>query len=233
MGKGESAMKKILSVILMLSLIFALTACGETGSESNTAAPESARDTSAPAAGTSEPTPSSGGKSIVIYFSRAGEQYGVGTIEKGNTEIIAEMIAEKTGSDIFEIEPTDDRYDLSYNDLTDYAKQEQNDNARPEYKGGTDLSAYDTVYLGYPIWWGDLPMIVYTFLESNDFSGKTVYAFCTHAGSGNSGTAGKIEKILPQASVSDSILAIAGTTAQNDRDRARAETEDWLNEIGR
>ena len=76
-------------------------------------------------------------------------------------------------------------------------------------------------------------MIVYTFLESNDFSGKTVYAFCTHAGSGNSGTAGKIEKTLPQASVSDSILAIAGTTAQNDRDRARAETEDWLNEIGR
>ena len=203
-------MKKIISVILVLSLLFAFSACTKTSDEPKTKA-------------------SGGQKVLVVYFSRAGEQYDVGTIKKGNTAIIAEIIAAKTNADIFEIEPTDSRYDLSYDDLTDYAKQEQKDNARPEYKGSIDLSAYDTVYLGYPIWWGDLPMIVYTFLENNDFSGKTVYAFCTHAGSGDAGTAGNIAKAIPNATVNDDVLAIAGTTAQNEQDNAQSKVENWLN----
>ena len=88
-------------------------------------------------------------------------------------------------------------------------------------------------YCCFPIWYGCAPNVVNSFCKAYDFTGKKVAAFATSGGSGNSGTAGKIEKTLPQASVSDSILAIAGTTAQNNRDRARAETEDWLNEIGR
>ncbi|MBE6720723.1 MAG: flavodoxin [Ruminococcaceae bacterium] len=222
-------MKKIISVILILSLLFALSACAKTGSEAETTTPDATQTTTETSGAETEPTGEH--KAVVIYFSRAGEQYGVGTIEKGNTKIVAEMIADKTGADLFEIEPTDSRYDLSYDDLNDYAKKEQADNARPEYKGNINLSSYDTVYLGYPIWWGDLPMIVYSFLENNNFSGKTVYAFCTHAGSGDAGTAGNIAKTIPDAAVSDDLLAIAGTTAQNEQDKALSEVEEWLNEI--
>ena len=229
MGEGESQMKKIVSVLLILTLLFAFAACAKTGSEAETTTPDTTQTTAETSE--AETKPSSEHKALVVYFSRAGEQYGVGTIEKGNTKIVAEMIADKTGADLFEIEPTDSRYDLSYNDLTDYAKQEQKDNARPEYKGSIDLSPYDTIYLGYPIWWGDLPMIVYTFLENNDFSGKTVYAFCTHAGSGDAGTAKNIIKTIPDANVNDNVLAIAGTTAQNEQDKALSEVEEWLDEI--
>jgi flavodoxin len=227
MGKGESLMKKIISVILVLSLIFAFSACAKVSGEKEPITEVQTEQTTK----ASENDTTNESKSIVVYFSRAGEQYGVGTIEKGNTKIVAEMIADKTGADLFEIEPTDSRYDLSYDDLTDYAKKEQADNARPEYKGSIDLSAYDTVYLGYPIWWGDLPMIVYTFLENNDFSGKTVCAFCTHAGSGDAGTARNISKTIPDANVNDNVLAIAGTTAQNEQDKALSEVEEWLDEI--
>ena len=224
-------MKKIVSVLLILTLLFAFSACAKTGSEAETTTSDTMQTASTTSAPEVETEPSSEHKAVVIYFSRAGEQYGVGTIEKGNTKIVAEIIADKTGADLFEIEPTDNRYDLSYDDLTDYAKQEQKDNVRPEYKGSIDLSPYDTVYLGYPIWWGDLPMIVYSFLENNDFSGKTVYAFCTHAGSGDAGTAGNIAKTIPDATVSDDVLAIAGTTTQNEQDKVLAEVEEWLDEI--
>ena len=221
-------MKKIISILLVFTLAFAFAACSANTEKSTTQPDTTQTDVTE---NESKPV-STDSKSIVIYFSRAGEQYGVGTIEKGNTAIIAEMIAEKTNSDTFEIEPTDNRYDLSYNELTDYAKKEQSDNARPEYKGSVDLSQYDTVYLGYPIWWGDLPMIVYTFLENNDFSGKTVYAFCTHAGSGDAGTASDIKKAILDATVNENVLAIEGTTAQNKQDKAKSEVEEWLNELG-
>ena len=91
---------------------------------------------------------------LVIYFSRIGEQYGVGVIEKGNIEIAAEMIAEQTGADIFEIEPEIDNYPLTYNALADMAKQEQNQKARPAYKADemTDLSHYNTIFIGAPVW---------------------------------------------------------------------------------
>ena len=217
MGEGESQMKKVISVILMLILLFAFSACAKTGSEPETTVPDATPTASTSEASETETEPTSEHKAIVVYFSRAGEQYGVGTIEKGNTAIIAEMIAEKTKAD---------------NDLTDYAKQEQKEGARPEYKGSIDLSAYDTVYLGYPIWWGDLPMIVYSFLENNDFSGKTVYAFCTHAGSGDAGTSRNIAKTIPNATVNDNVLAIAGTTAQNEQGKAQSDVENWLKEIG-
>ena len=227
-------MKKVISFAMILSLIFAFAGCGNKADEktvTSQSAQNEAVESNSDTEQAKEETPSAN-KSIVIYFSRAGEQYGVGVIDKGNTAIIAEMIAESTGSDIFEIEPTDNRYDLSYNDLTDYAKKEQNVNARPEYKGSVDLSAYDTVYLGYPIWWGDLPMIVYTFLENNDFSGKTVYGFCTHAGSGSAGTGTKLANTLSGSYVNTDILAIAGTTAQNEQSSAKQSVEEWLSEIG-
>lgn len=169
---------------------------------------------------------------IVVYFSRAGEQYGVGVVEKGNTAVIADMIIDATGADKFEILPKEDNYPKTYYELTEVAKEEQNNNARPELASRIEnFDKCDTVFLGYPIWWGDLPMIVYTFLESYDFDGKTVIPFCTHAGSGLSGTVINIKKALPNAYVKDG-LAIAGTDAQNNKDEVKRSVGEWLKGMG-
>ena len=164
---------------------------------------------------------------LVAYFSRAGENYNVGVVEKGNTEIVAEMIAQETGSDLFKIQ-TIEGYPESYEECTDVAKEEKEENARPELSNAIDdISEYDVIYLGYPIWLGDMPMAVYTFLESYDFSGKTIIPFCTHAGSGLAGTVESIKGICAGASVSDG-LAITGETAQNDSEAARDAVREFL-----
>ena len=90
------------------------------------------------------------------------------------------------------------------------------------------MDQYDTVFIGYPIWWGDLPMVVYTFLESYDFSGKTVIPFCTHEGSGLSGTDRKVANVCPGATVLDG-LAIRGSVAQNKQSDAKSDVVKWLN----
>jgi flavodoxin len=174
---------------------------------------------------TDEPTTAT--SILIAYFSRAGENYNVGVIEKGNTEIVAEMIAEQTGGDLFHIE-TVDSYPENYQECTNVAQQEQRDNARPELSATVaNMDGYDTIYLGYPIWWGDMPMAVYTFLESYDFAGKTIIPFCTHAGSGLAGTVRSITSACPGASV-ESGLAVSGTTAQNDRESTKNAVIQWL-----
>lgn len=174
---------------------------------------------------------SASAKSLVVYFSRTGENYSVGNISEGNTTIIAKMIAEKTGSDTFEIVPSKD-YPKTYKECTDVAKDEQKKNARPAYKGDVDTSTYDTIYIGYPIWWGDMPMVVYTFLERHDLNGKTIIPFCTHEGSGVSGTDGKIRRLYKNATVKQA-LSVRGATAQNERNEAQKAVEEWLGKIGK
>lgn len=175
-----------------------------------------------------EPTPS-GSNILVVYFSRTGEQYGVGVIDEGNTAIVAKMVAEKTGADTFEILPVDDHYPMTYDELTDVAKQEQNEKARPEYitEGLPDLSQYSTIFIGAPVWWGDWPMICYTFFENEDLSGKTLYPFSTHAGSGLSGFDKKLSSAVPGSTVGKG-LAIAGTDCQNNQDNVKSKVNDWL-----
>ena len=169
---------------------------------------------------------------LVIYFSRTGEQYVVGVIDKGNTAIVAEMIAEETGADLFEVLPEDDHYPMTYDALTDVAKQEQNDNARPVYAGEVpDLSQYDTVFIGAPVWWGDWPMIMYTVFENNDFSGKTLIPFSTHEGSGLSGFDKKLQSACPDAEVLKG-LAVRGNDAQNNQEKVRESVSGWLSELG-
>lgn len=169
---------------------------------------------------------------LVIYFSRTGEQYNVGVIDKGNTAIVAEMIAAETGADMFEVLPVDDHYPMTYNKLTDVAKQEQNNNARPAYAGELpDLAQYDTVFIGAPVWWGDWPMILYTVFENNDFSGKKLVPFSTHEGSGLSGFDRKLASACPDAEVLDG-LAIRGNDAQNKPDSVRSSVNDWLAGLG-
>ena len=138
--------------------------------------------------------------SIVIFYSRAGQNYAGGSIrylDKGNTEIAAEMIAERTGADVFRIEPVK-AYSENYSECIDEALHDKNRGARPElrkYPG--DLSSYSTVYLGYPNYWGTMPMVMFTFLEQADLTGITVMPFCTNEGSGMGSSEADIRKLCP------------------------------------
>ena len=171
-------------------------------------------------------------KVLIAYFSRTGEQYSVGNISEGNTAIIAKMIAAKTGGDLFEIKVTKDNYPKGYSALTEYAKAEKQKNARPEIAGKVAKFAdYDTVFIGYPNWWGDMPMPVYTFLESYDFNNKNVVPFCTHEGSGIGGTESSV-KNAAKGSKALKGFAIYGHTAQNERAEAEKKVSQWLKEIG-
>ena len=172
-------------------------------------------------------------KSLVLYFSLAGEQYAVGNIKEGNTAIIAKMIAEQTGADIFELE-TAAAYPINdHKALLDTAKAELNRKARPALKADVpNFDRYDTIYIGYPIWWGDLPMCIYTFMESHQWNGKTVIPFCTHEGSSLAGTESSIRSTCKGATLLKG-LAVRGSTAQNNRTAARKSVQDWLKQIGK
>ena len=168
------------------------------------------------------------GKAIVVYFSHTGENYSVGVITEGNTAKVAKVIAAKTGSDIFEIKEAKP-YPHSYDECIDVAKKELRDKARPEIAGTLpDLAGYQVVYLGYPNWWGDCPMIVYSFLEKSSVEGKTILPFCTHEGSADANTQKKIQVAVPKAPV-NKVLAVRGQDAQNDKDSVKKQIEDWLN----
>ena len=157
-------------------------------------------------------------KTLIAYFSRTGEQYSVGNITKGNTAIVAEIIAEKTGGDLFEIKVVNDNYPNEYTPLIQFAKKEKQENARPEIIGEvSNIEDYDTVFIGYPNWWAEMPMPVYTFLEKYDLSSKNVYKFCTHEGSGG---------------VHADDFALYGHIAQNDRLQAEKKISEWLKGIG-
>ena len=169
---------------------------------------------------------------LVLYFSCTGEQYAVGVIEEGNTAIVAGMIAESTGADLFEIKPVDTHYEVSYSALTDIASKEKSSKARPAYQGSLpDLSKYSTIFIGAPVWWGDWPMIMYTVFENNDFSAKTLIPFSTHEGSGLSGFDTKLASACPKAVVRDG-LAVRGSDAQNNRSAVRTTVESWVRNLG-
>ena len=165
-------------------------------------------------------------KVLVAFFSHTGENYAVGHIEKGNTHIVAEMIADKTGGTLFEIVPAKE-YPQGYNACIEVARTEKEAGARPALTGDIAAEDYDVIFLGYPNWWGDLPMAVYTFLEKHDWSGKTILPFCTHEGSGLSATERYVADACPGATVGKG-LALRGATAQNRRAEAQASVEAWL-----
>ena len=170
------------------------------------------------------------GKILVAYFSRIGNEYGVGNITKGNTAIVAEMIAQKTGADLFEIK-TVKNYPADYDECTKIASREKSEKARPALSTSVNLAQYDTIFIGAPIWWGDLPMAVYTFLESYNFSGKTIIPFVTHGGSGLSGVDRKISATCSNSKVLSG-FAIPGSVAQNNRAKTNTEVGNWLKKIG-
>lgn len=207
-------MKRILPLLLALSMCFVLAACGNSGNiETAGTAGQTALEEESPATTEesetldevqkteesniqqTEDVDTDGTKILVAYFSRTGENYSVGYIEKGNTHIIADMIAEQVGADTFEIS-TVAPYPDDYDECTEVAKQEQEENARPELTASVEnMADYDVIILGYPIWHGQAPRIISTFLESYDFSGKTIVPFCTSHSSGIGSSADNLHSL--------------------------------------
>lgn len=152
---------------------------------------------------------------LIVYYSRKGENYFSGQIKsivKGNTAYVAEFIQEAVGGDLFEIE-TITPYPADYYACTDAAKVELRAKARPEIKGFVEgMDSYDTIFIGYPSWWGTCPMCVFTFLEHYDLTGKRIVPFCTNEGSGLGTSIRDLKKVCKGATVEDG-LSIPGSQA--------------------
>lgn len=167
-------------------------------------------------------------KILVAYFSRPGENYNVGTVNEGNTAKLAKEIALQTGGFLFEIVP-ETAYPVSYDEMLEVATQERSGDDRPVIRDTKEnFDEYEIVFIGYPIWWGDLPMIMHSFMESYDFDGKTVIPFNTHEGSGQADTQNTIEGKLIGAKVLQG-FAMRGSEAQELAcDGTDAAVKKWL-----
>lgn len=161
-------------------------------------------------------------KTLIAYYSRRGENYWNGSIRnlaKGNTEVVVEKLkALLPDADVYHIDTTYE-YPKDYYECIDQAKQELRGKARPELKNKLDnIDEYDNIILGYPNWWGTMPMVVYTFLESFDFTGKTIIPFCTNEGSGMGSSERFIKKEAPTA------IVLSGTSIHG-AEAARADAQ--------
>ncbi|MBB6215024.1 flavodoxin [Anaerosolibacter carboniphilus] len=169
-------------------------------------------------------------KCLIAYFSRKGNNYVSGRIVDlpiGNTEVVAKMIQELTKGDMFHIEAVKS-YPKDYTETTEVAQDELRVNARPELMNHVEnMDSYDVIIIGYPNWWGTMPMPVFTFLEEYDFSGKIIVPFCTHEGSGLGHSERDIAKLCPKANVLKG-LAIHGTAAGS----AKTNISNWLDKMG-
>ena len=216
-------MKKVFSILMIIAVLFCFSACSSSatsGSESSTSetSSSSTEQTSTTARETQSVTESTTPatepeeiepKSLVVYFSCTG-----------NTKEVAEKISQITGADLYEIVPAEPytAEDLNYNNDSCRANREMNDaSARPEIgSNAVEISAYDTVYIGYPIWWGTMPRTINTFLDTYDLSGKTVMPFCTSGGSGVSKSVSDIRAQEPVADVRDGLRASGSSDSRID-----------------
>ena len=164
---------------------------------------------------------------IVIFFSHAGDNYSVGNIEVGNTKIVADYISEITGAAQYEI--VTHKYDgMAYTPLINLAKEEANKGELPPYEGAApDLSQYDTVFIGGPVWWGTYPQVMFTLFKDINLDGKTVIPFTTHEGSGLANCVDDVKKAFPKATVTKG-FSIYGHEARS----GRAKVEKWLKGLG-
>lgn len=167
-----------------------------------------------------------GGKTLVVFFSHAGDNYAVGNIEVGNTKIVADYISDITGADQFEIKT--DKYDgMAYKPLCDLAKQELQNGELPEFEGSVDVSQYQTIFVGGPVWWGTWPQVMFSFFKKYDLNGKTLIPFTTHEGSGLGACVDDLKDTYPQANVTGQ-FSIYGHDVRTGKDRV----EKWLKKLG-
>ena len=167
-------------------------------------------------------------KKLVAYFSHKGENYSKGKIvnlKKGNTEIATEIISSIIETDIFEI-VADKKYPIKYDDCIEIAKKELRENSKIKLKQDIDIKEYDTIFVGYPNWWGTMPMPVWSFLEGKDFTDKKILPFCTHEGSGLDKSESDIKKLTSGAEVLKG-LAINGSEVNSSDKKIKK----WLEEV--
>ena len=166
---------------------------------------------------------------LVAFFSMSGETYNVGFVQDGNTKLLANCIAGLVRGDLFQI-IGNNKYPDGHMDRINQASTEMAQNLRPKLiYNVNNFGQYNTVFIGYPIWWGKPPMAVFTFLESYDFTNKKVYLFCTHEGRGSSGTFSLIKNKLPTAHVSTDGLEMFGSQARTPS--AKNEVQNWLRRL--
>ena len=248
--------KKVYILFMSLTLAFGVTACAKTSGtvEDTPKAPETETEieadtdvqdqTNMPAeteAETEVPDESGQESKVLIAYFTIPEDLdttgvdavaGASIVVKeeevlGNTEYVARTIQETVGGDLFQIE-TVQEYPLDHDPLVDQAAEEKAQDARPELSTHIeDVDQYDTILLGYPNWWGDLPMPVYTFLETYDFGQKTIIPFVTHGGSSFSGTIDTIARLQPDAVVSDQTLSLS----RNDVAESEEEVVSWAKSL--
>lgn len=219
-------MKKIISLFMALAMVLSLAACSTNEPPSESTPEESSSQTNE-----STPAPSNtNGKNLVVYFSMPDNVDDSTVVidgeTLGNTQYMAYVIQETVGADIFRIEP-ETPYPTDHDELVDLASEEQSDNARPAIKDTIEnFDTYENIFVGYPNWWGDMPMILYSFFDKYDFSGKTIIPFNTHGGSGFSGTISTIKELEPNAEVLD-----GKSISRNDIQDAEQEIVDWVNSL--
>lgn len=216
-------MKKLVSIFIVFALLLFFAACSNTTpnveSSSTPSQPNTPDSIPTEESNTSDDSSTpieSDSKSLIVYFSWSG-----------NTENVAKSIQTQTAADIFEILPTTP-YSDDYDTVVDLAQEEQRNDARPAISGNIEnIEQYDIIYVGFPNWWGDMPMILYTFFDTYDLSGKTIALFCTSGGSGLSGTVDEVKSLEPNANVTEGLHI--GSTASSNPDDAVYE---WLSNIG-
>jgi flavodoxin len=207
---GGKEMKKLLCALLLLPIMLLGAGCGGTQTApAKEAAPKAVSSAPSTAGGLDS---LKGKKVLVAYFSYSG-----------NTRKLATTIHDKVGGDMFEIVPAK-AYPSSYDSCVELAKQEKAEKVRPALKNKvSNLSQYDVIFLGFPVWWYTLPMPVYTFLEGQDFSGKVIVPFMTHGGGGQYNCFSDVAKAAPKAKVLDGLCVSGGMAGS-----AGSDVDNWL-----
>lgn len=202
------------SIILTILTMLSLNACGTKQTDSNNKTMNN-------------------GKSIVVFFSHAGENYSVGNIKEGNTKLVTDIICEKTGADRLEIVCLKN-YDMAYKALCDLAKEEQQQGELPAFtlmmngkatEGAVNLDDYTTVYIGGPVWWGTYPQVMFSFFKQYNLSGKTILPFTTHEGSGLGNCVDDLKQAYPKATFGKA-FSLYGHEVRTEAGRKKV--ENWI-----
>lgn len=245
-------MRKLIAIALTLALVFSLASCGnrtnnadrttQQPSVSPTESNTSDKEQTIGEQGSNEPNQGNndGEKILIAYFTRVGNTNFDESVDavssaslhrlegtlKGNTQLIAEMIQNTVGGDVFLI-TTADKYPADYDEVVDFAEEEQDKNNHPSLSAHVEnMADYDTIFLGFPNWWYDMPMAIYSFLEEYNFSGKTVVPFNTSGGSGFSDSIRTLREMLPDSTI------LNGFTVRDSRaTEAQDDVLEWLSEL--